>query len=83
MLFVVKTDKITMIYFTTQPNLSLKQARWNGFLVEFYMVIEYRLGKLNSISNTLSKKEQLEAIEEEEENMFTSSKSWILFFEEL
>ena len=37
--FMIMTDNVAMRYFQTQKKLSLKQARWQDFLVEF----DYRL----------------------------------------
>ena len=42
--FVVRTDKIETSYFQTQKKLSSKQARWQDFLAEFDMCIEYKAG---------------------------------------
>ena len=42
--FVVKTDNVATSYFLSQKKLSPKQARWQDFLAEFDMVLEYKPG---------------------------------------
>jgi hypothetical protein len=64
--FMVKTDNVATSYFATQPKLSSKQARWQDFLAEFDMTIEYRPDKLNVVVDALSRKAQLAALEESE-----------------
>ena len=54
--FVVKTDNVAASYFASQPKLSAKQARWQDFLAEFDMTLEYRPGKLNAMADALSRK---------------------------
>ncbi|KAJ4960077.1 hypothetical protein NE237_019987 [Protea cynaroides] len=39
--FMVKTDNVATSYFQSQKKLSPKQARWQDFLAEFDMVLEY------------------------------------------
>ena len=63
--FVVKTNNIAASYFASQPKLSAKQARWQDFLAEFDMTLEYRPGKLNAMADALSRKAQLVALEAE------------------
>lgn len=65
--FFVKTDNVATSYFASKLNLSTKQARWQDFLAELDMTIEYRLGRLNAIADALSKKEQLAALEGEDQ----------------
>ena len=60
--FVVKTDNIATSYFATQPKLSPKQARWQDFLAEFDMILEYRPGRLNAAADALSRKAQLATV---------------------
>ena len=64
--FVVKTDNVTANYFASQPKLSVKQARWQDFLAEFDMTIEYRPGRHNAVADALSRKGQLAALEGED-----------------
>eukprot|EP00253_Pinus_taeda_P026665 PITA_26665 len=65
--FVVKTDNVATSYFASQPKLSAKQARWQDFLAEFDMTIEYRPGRHNAVADALSRKGQLAALEEEDQ----------------
>lgn len=64
--FVVKTHNVAASYFSSQPKLSLKQARWQDFLAEFDMTIEYRPGRHNAVVDALSRKGQLAALEGED-----------------
>jgi len=52
---MVKTDNVAMSYFQTQKKLSPKQARWQDFLAEFDMVMEYKPGKANLVADALSR----------------------------
>ena len=52
--FVVKTDNVATSYFQTQKKLSPKQERWQDFLTEFDYVLEYKLGRINLVADTLS-----------------------------
>lgn len=54
--FVVRTDNIATSYFQTQKKLSPKQARWQDFLAEFDMWIEYKPGRTNLVADALSRK---------------------------
>ena len=63
--FVVKTDNVAASYFASQPKLSAKQARWQDFLAEFDMTLEYRPGKHNALADALSRKAQLAALDAE------------------
>ena len=65
-LFVVKTDNVAASYFSSQPKLSAKQARWQDFLADFDMTIEYRPGRHNAVTDALSKKGQLATLEGED-----------------
>ena len=65
--FVVKTDNVAASYFASRPKLYAKQARWQDFLAEFDMTIEYRPGRHNVVADALSRKGQLAALEEEED----------------
>lgn len=64
--FVVKTDNVVVSYFSSQPKLLEKQARWKDFVAEFDMTIEYRPGRLNEVADALSRKGQLAVLEGEE-----------------
>ncbi|KAJ4970329.1 hypothetical protein NE237_003428 [Protea cynaroides] len=48
--FVVKTDNVATSYFQSQKKLSPKQARWQYFLAEFNMVLEYQPGRINQMA---------------------------------
>ena len=54
--FVLRTDNIALSYFQTQKKLSPKQARWQDFLAEFDMAMEYKPGKANVVADALSRK---------------------------
>ena len=60
--FVVKTDNSATSHFFTQKKLTSKQARWQEFLAEFDMVIEYKPGRLNNVADALSRKVELAAL---------------------
>lgn len=55
--FVVKTDNVATSYFQTQKKLSPKQARWQDFLAELDMVLEYR-----RTADALSRKAELASL---------------------
>ncbi|KAJ8511859.1 hypothetical protein OPV22_002293 [Ensete ventricosum] len=57
--FVLRTDNVALSYFQTQKKLSPKQARWQDFLAEFDIVMEYKLGKANVVADALSRKVEL------------------------
>ena len=57
--FVVKTNNVATSYFLTQKNLRPKQARWQDFLTEFDYTLEYKLGSVNHVVDTLSCKTKL------------------------
>ncbi|KAG9447517.1 hypothetical protein H6P81_013645 [Aristolochia fimbriata] len=63
--FVVKTDNVPSSYFLTQKKLSPKQARWQDFLAEFDMELEYKTSKTNSLVDALSRKADLAAMRKE------------------
>ena len=79
--FVVKTDNVAASYFASQPKLSAKQARWQDFLAEFDMSIEYRPGRNNALADALSRKGQLATLEGEDRE--ARSRSWIQMSEEM
>ena len=64
--FVVKTDNVATSYFASQPKLSVKQACWQDFLVEFDMTIKYKLGRHNVVADALSSKGQIAVLEGED-----------------
>lgn len=43
-----------------------KQARWQDFLAEFDMVLEYKPGRTNQVADALSRKAELAALKLEE-----------------
>ena len=57
--FVVKTDNVATSYFQTQKKLSPKQARWQDFLAELDMVLEYKPGRT---ADALSRKAELASL---------------------
>ena len=64
--FVLRTDNIALSYFQTQKKLSSRQARWQDFLTEFNMAMEYKPGRANVAIDTLSRKvERVNAIQPE------------------
>lgn len=60
--FVVKTDNVATSYFQGQKKLSPKQTRWQDFLVEFGLVMEYKLGRTNQVADALSLKVELASL---------------------
>lgn len=56
--FIVKTDNVATRYFQAQK-LSPKQVRWQEFLAEFNMCLEYKPGKENRVADVLSRKVEL------------------------
>ena len=60
--FVVKIDNVATSYFHTQRKLSPKQARWQDFLAEFDYVLEYKPGKINLVTDALSRKSEFVAM---------------------
>ncbi|KAG9459075.1 hypothetical protein H6P81_003583 [Aristolochia fimbriata] len=49
-------------YFLTQQKLSPKQARWQDFLAEFDMMLEYKPGRSNNVADALSRRADLAAL---------------------
>ncbi|KAJ4970769.1 hypothetical protein NE237_003868 [Protea cynaroides] len=64
--FVVKTDNVVTSYFQSEKKLSPKQARWQDFLAEFDMVLEYQPGRINQVADGLSRKAELASLKLEE-----------------
>lgn len=60
--FVVKTDNVATSYFQGQKKLSPKQARWQDFLAEFDMVMEYKPRRTNQEADALSRKAELASL---------------------
>lgn len=60
--FVVRTDNVATSYFQTQKKLSPKQARWQDFLAEFDMELQYKPGRENHVADALSRKAELAAV---------------------
>jgi hypothetical protein len=62
--------------------LSPNHARWQVFLAKFDITIEYRSGKLNVVTDALSRKAKLVVLEEEDK-LPTSGGCQIHVLEEL
>ena len=58
----MKTNNVATSYFQSQKKFSLKQARWQDFLVELDFVLEYKPGKTNTVVDALSRKVELAVI---------------------
>ena len=54
--FTVLTDHQSLRYFTTQPDLSARQARWKDRLAEFDFSIRYIEGPKNVVADALSRR---------------------------
>jgi transposase InsO family protein len=52
----VVTDHKSLEFFTTQPHLNPRQARWMGLLAEYDHTIVHREGKLNVVADALSRR---------------------------
>jgi transposase InsO family protein len=52
----VVTDHKSLEFFTTQPHLNPRQARWMGLLAEYDHTIVHRAGKLNVVADALSRR---------------------------
>ena len=55
--FTVVTDNVANTYFKTQKKLTLNQARWQEYLVEFNFVWVHKLRRWNQVANALSCKD--------------------------
>lgn len=73
--FVVRTDNIATSYFQTQKKLSPKQARWQDFLAEFDMWIEYKPGRTNLVADALSRKAELVSLKLQERTAVSQFRS--------
>jgi hypothetical protein len=49
-------DHKSLVYLSTQPQLSNRQIRWNEFLSQFDLQIEYLKGKDNVVADALSRR---------------------------
>ena len=54
--FTVLSDHQSLRYFTTQPDLSARQARWKDRLAEFDFTIRYIEGPKNVVADALSRR---------------------------
>ena len=54
--FTVLSDHKSLRYFTTQPDLSARQARWKDRLAEFDFTIKYIEGPKNVVADALSRR---------------------------
>jgi hypothetical protein len=52
----VVTDHRSLVYLSTQDNLSPRQVRWWEFLSRFHFRITYVKGSLNVVADALSRK---------------------------
>jgi hypothetical protein len=52
--FIIYTDHATLRHFTTQPNLSRRQARWTEKMADYDFKIEYLPGKQNVVADAIS-----------------------------
>lgn len=55
----VQTDHKALVYFNTQPGLSPRQVRWQNFLSDYELRIEYLKGSDNIVADALSRKTNL------------------------
>ncbi|KAJ4967862.1 hypothetical protein NE237_014563 [Protea cynaroides] len=60
--FVVMTDNVATSYFQSQKKLNPKQPRWQNFLAEFNMVLEYQPGRINQVADGLNKKAEFASL---------------------
>ncbi|MGC0591399.1 Ty3/Gypsy family RNase HI domain-containing protein, partial [Salmonella enterica] len=56
--FTILTDHLNLRYFMKKQQLSERQARWAETLSRYNFVIQYRPGKLATIPDALSRREQ-------------------------
>lgn len=55
----VQTDHKALVYFHTQPGMSPRQVRWQNFLADYELKIEYLKGSENVVADALSRKTNL------------------------
>ena len=61
-MFMVKTVNMVTRYFQSQKNITLKQARWKDFMVEFDYVLEYQAEGGNVVADALTRKAKIASI---------------------
>lgn len=59
----VRTDNTPSSHFLTQKALTPKQARWQEYLGEYNVTLEYNPGTVNNVADALSRKAELAAIQ--------------------
>ena len=50
------TEQRSLKYVFTQPNLNLRQIRWFQIITDYTVVVQYKPGKANVITDALSRK---------------------------
>ncbi|KAK3007425.1 hypothetical protein RJ639_015198 [Escallonia herrerae] len=60
--FIVLTDNTAVSHFLSQSKLSSKQVRWQELLAEFNLMLEYRAGSTNSVTDVLSRRAELDHV---------------------
>ncbi|KAK3014684.1 hypothetical protein RJ639_009813 [Escallonia herrerae] len=60
--FIVQTDNIAVSHFLSQSKLTSIQAKWHELLAEFNFMLEYRAGSTNSVTDTLSRRAELDQV---------------------
>lgn len=60
----VQTDHKTLQYFTTQPKLSLRQARWAELMADYNLNIGYHPGKMNVVADYLSRRPDWRSVQD-------------------
>ena len=71
----LRTWRHYLLYFQTQKKLSPKQARWQDFLAEFDMCIEYKPGRTNLVADALSRKAELVSLKLQERTAVSQFRS--------
>ena len=54
--FEVFSDHKSLKYILTQQNLNMRQRRWMEYLEDYDFTLQYHLGKVNVVADTLSRK---------------------------
>ncbi len=70
--FIIRTDHQSIRYFMTQTKLSNKQMRWANFLSQFHFHIGHIPGKLNPVTDALSRTPIVNAVSITYHHDFTS-----------